>query len=279
MQNDYHIAGEKAETKSSSPADRLARLAELVAAAHSHKQTTRNHAGRNSFTRLVDSAFAFVRKYLPPVHAAGSFLTAILFFVYARVAALTARIKSSGTSTWPNLPTPCVLALWHGDAPSLLVAIAKCRPAVPLAIMIAGDPRGDFLAMLCRMLGLKVVRGSDEHGGWTALARLSQMLTKDACVIITADGGGPARAAKAGAVALASAAGVPLVPLAADCHPAIQETRKWDSARNPVPFCSLTIVVGPAQRFDFFNDLASLEQARSSLEKTLDALIQRSARP
>jgi hypothetical protein len=62
------------------------------------------------------------------------------------------------------------------------------------------------------------------------------------------------------------------VPIAADCHPAIQESHKWDAARNPVPFCSLTIFVGPAQRFDIIKDLASLEQARSWLETTLNSL-------
>lgn len=272
MRNDYHISDDKAEMEPSSPAERLAHLAEMIATTHSHARATQKHTDRNAFTRFVDRSFGLVRKYAPPVHAAGSFLTALLFFVYARVVALTARLKSSGAAAWPDLPTPCVLALWHGDAPSLLVALAKRRPATRVAIMVAGDPRGDFLALLCRMVGLEVVRGSDEHGGWSALAELAGMLTRDACVIITADGGGPARIAKPGAVALASAAGVPLVPVAADCHPAIQETRKWDTARNPVPFCSLTVIVGPAQRFDFFRDVASFEQARSWLEKTLNTL-------
>lgn len=167
---------------------------------------------------------------------------------------------------------PCVLALWHGDAPSLIVALAKRRPASLVGIMIAGDARRDLLALLCRMLGLKVVRGSDDHAGWSALAKLAQMLTGDACVIITADGGGPARVAKAGAVALASAAGVPLVPIAADTHPAIEETHKWDSARNPVPFCSLTIAVGQSKQFGLFQDLAALDQARSWLENALNTL-------
>jgi lysophospholipid acyltransferase (LPLAT)-like uncharacterized protein len=272
MQNDYHINDDKAEMESSSPANRLARFAELWATAQAPPRSAPEHSGRNAFTRLVDNGFALVRKYAPPIHTAGIFLTAILFFVYARVVAFTARMKSSGVSAWPNVPAPSVLALWHGDAPSLLVALAKRRPATPLAIMIAGDPRGDFLALLCRMLGLKVARGNDKHGGWTALTELAHALQRDACVIITADGGGPAKVAKVGAVALASAAGVPLVPIAADCYPAIQETRKWDTARNPVPFCSLTILVGPARHFDFVGDLASLEQGRSWLETTLNAL-------
>ena len=256
--------------ESSSPAVRLARFAELIAATHSHPLAAPKHLGRNSFTRLVDAVLAFVRKHVPPVYTLGIALTAIVVFIYARVVALTARLKTAGASSWPDVPAPSVLALWHGDAPSLLVALVKCRPAMPVAIMVAGDPRGDFLALLCRMLGLKVVRGSDEHGGWTALAELAEVLTQGACVIIAADGGGPARVAKVGAVALASAAGVPLVPISADCHPAIQESHKWDAARNPVPFCSLTILVGPARRFDFFEDLASLEQARKWLEKILD---------
>lgn len=272
MQNDYHINNDKGETQSSGAVDRLARIAELTATTHFHPETAPQHAGRNSFTRLVDAGLALVRKYAPPVHTLGTALTAFLFFIYARVVALTARIQTSAPSAWPEVPAPSVLALWHGDAPSLLVTLAKRRPATPLAIMIAGDPRGDFLALLCRLLGLEVVRGSDESGGWTALAGLAQTLTRAACVIITADGGGPARVAKIGAVALAAAAGVPLVPIAADCNPAIEETHKWDAARNPVPFCSLTILVGPAQRFEYFKDLASLEQARLWLEHTLNTL-------
>lgn len=224
----------------------------MVAATHSHARAAPKRVGRNAFTRLVDTGFALTRTYAPPVHKVGIVLTAFLFFVYARVVAFTARLKSFGESAWPNVPAPSVVALWHGDAPSLLVAVAKRRPATPVAIMIAGDARGDFLAYLCRMLGLEVVRGSDEHGGWTALAELAQFLTRGACVIITADGGGPARVAKAGAVALASAAGAPVVPLAADCHPAIEESRKWDSARNPLPFCTLTLSTAPPRSFEEF---------------------------
>ena len=52
-----------------------------------------------------------------------------------------------------------------------------------------------------------------------------------ACVIITADGGGPARVAKVGALALASSASALLLPLAVDCYPAIEERHKWDRAR------------------------------------------------
>ena len=139
--------------------------------------------------------------------------------------------------------------------------------------MVSHDPRGDSLALLCRMIGFHVVRGDSEEGGWDALLRLAWELTNGASVILTADGGGPARQAKVGAIALASAAGVPLIPLAADCYPAIAEPHKWDAARNPVPFCSLKILLGPPRTFEPLTDLTSVEEARAWLEKTLNSLV------
>jgi len=138
--------------------------------------------------------------------------------------------------------------------------------------MISHDPRGDYLALLCRMIGFHVVRGDSEEGGWEALLELARELMNGASVILTADGGGPARQAKVGAIALASAVGVPLIPLGADCYPAIEEPHKWDAARNPVPFCSLKILLGPPRMFDPFADLSSVEEARAWLEKTLNEL-------
>jgi lysophospholipid acyltransferase (LPLAT)-like uncharacterized protein len=123
---------------------------------------------------------------------------------------------------------------------------------------------------LCRLVGLGVVRGDSEEGGWEALQQLATELMDGACVILTADGGGPARIAKVGAVALASSAGVPLIPLAADCHPAIEERHKWDAARNPLPFGKLLVLLGPARRFEPLVELSSIEEARSWLEVALN---------
>lgn len=193
-------------------------------------------------------------------------------FLYAQVVAFTARLVSTGNPQWPNIPAPCVVALWHRDAPSLLVVFAKRRPPVRTVIMVSHDPRGDALALLCRMIGFHVVRGDSEEGGWEALLQLARELVNGALVFLTADGGGPARQAKVGAIALASAVGRPLFPLGADCHPAIEERHKWDAARNPVPFCSLEILLGPSRMFDPFADLSSVEEARAWLEKTLNEL-------
>ena len=164
-------------------------------------------------TRAIDSTFALLRKYLPPLHWLVAALGAIVMFLYAQVVAFTARLVSTGSPQWPNIPAPSVLALWHRDAPSLLVVFAKRRPPFRTVIMVSHDPRGDSLALLCRMIGFHVVRGDSEEGGWEALLQLARELMNGASVILTADGGGPARQAKVGAIALASAVGVPLIPL------------------------------------------------------------------
>jgi lysophospholipid acyltransferase (LPLAT)-like uncharacterized protein len=227
-------------------------------------------SGRNLWTRVVDAAFAAVRSYAPPLHWFFGAVSAAVLFMYVRLVAATSRLKTSGEGRWPNLPAPCVVALWHQSAPSLLVAFTKRRPRSRAAIMISRDPRGDMLAMLCRMVGFAVVR-SGASGGWKALAELSRELAQGACVFITADGDGPARIAKVGAVALASAAGVPLVPLAVDCAPAIEERHKWDSARNPIPFGSISVSFGPSRTFARSTDLEVIEQARRWLEEMLNA--------
>jgi len=101
---------------------------------------------------------------------------------------------------WPAIPAPCVLALWHGDAPAFLVAFAKRRAAGDMAILISFDPRGDFLALLCRLLGFTVVRGGGTDHSWEVLINLAHKIEEGACVFLTADGGGSAHVVNVGAL-------------------------------------------------------------------------------
>jgi len=267
MSRNYYIHRPELEIDIQTARERLDHVCRLLPKFESPNV---KHPGRNALTRSLDTAFALVRKYLPPVHWLFAAMSAVILFLYVQIVAVTARLDTTVTGGWPHVPAPCVLALWHRDAPSLLVAFAKRRPHVRTVIMIARDPRGDSLAMLCRLVGLGVVRGDSEEGGWEALQQLATELMDGACVILTADGGGPARIAKVGAVALASSVGVPLIPLAADSQPAIEERHKWDAARNPLPFGNLLVLLGPALRLEPLVDLRSIEEARSWLEVTLN---------
>ena len=221
---------------------------------------------------MIDLIFAFVRRYALPLHKLSVVVTAVILYCYALLVALTSRLRTAGERAWPDVPAGCVLALWHRAAPSLLVAFLKRRPLTSCSIMISGDARGDYLALLCRLIGFHVVRGSSEEHGWQALCELAQALQNGACVIITADGGGPSRVAKVGAVALASSASQPLFPLAADCNPALEERHKWDRARNPLPFGSILIALGSGRVFEPFTNAEEIEKARAWLEEELDRI-------
>jgi lysophospholipid acyltransferase (LPLAT)-like uncharacterized protein len=249
---------------------RLIKIAELVCEYRPASSPTETASGRNLFTRFIDRTFALARKYAPPIHRAGAAVVAFLLFVYARLLALTVRLLTVGFPCWPNLPAPCVMTVWHGCAPSLLIAIAACRPRPPIAIMISRDPRGDSLALLCRLLGLRVVRGDSQERGWTALVELVREIENGACALITADGGGPARAARVGAVALSMATGVPLVAIGADCHPALFMRRKWDRARTPLPFGRIVITRAQPRHIPLAFDAEVIEQARCMLQVELD---------
>jgi lysophospholipid acyltransferase (LPLAT)-like uncharacterized protein len=266
MSPDYYIEQPEPITEIETAANRLTLISQLLA--DSEKLADKD-LGRNVLTRTLDTVFALERKYLLPLHWLVAAVTSVILFLYVRLVALTSRLITTGSQEWPDVPTPSVLALWHHDAPSLLVAFAKRRPRTRMVIMISLDPRGDTLALLCRLVGLGVVRGDSHERGWDALLQLAHELMNGACVILTADGGGPARIAKVGAVALASSVGVPLIPVAANCRPAIEERHKWDAARNPLPFGSLFVLLGLARRFEPFEERSSIEEARSWLEATL----------
>ncbi|MEW6732680.1 MAG: DUF374 domain-containing protein [Acidobacteriota bacterium] len=247
----------------------LANIEVSVAQSSAMAESIDPEQGRNLLTRTIDRILTVARRYFPITYHILIALGAFCLFIYARLVMLTVRFIDVGEKNWSHLPTPCVLAIWHGCMPSLLVALAAGKPSSPITIMITLDPRGDLLTILCHLLHLRVVRGGSRAGGWLALDQLAHELENGSTVVITPDGGGPARVAKVGAVALASATGVPLAAIGADCRPAIIETHKWDAARNPLPFSRIVVAIGAITNFPVFTDLASLNAACHWLQNAL----------
>ncbi|HVP00318.1 MAG TPA: DUF374 domain-containing protein [Bryobacteraceae bacterium] len=211
-----------------------------------------------------------MRRYLPPIHWITIRILALLLYGYARAVRATAKIVTVGSYRWPNFPPGSVLAIWHGSAPSLLVAFNARRPAMPVKLMVSRDGRGDCVALFCRWLGFEIVRGDAEHGGWKALMKIAREVRNDGAALISPDGGGPPLFARVGAVALASAAGMSLIPVGAACSPSVFERHKWDEARNPLPYGRIAVACGEPLWFPAFEDEASLEKARQQLQDALD---------
>jgi hypothetical protein len=106
---------------------RITQIAGLITGFGPRSSSTGLQYRRNLWTRTLDRGISFVRQHLPPLHWIGSATFAVSLFFYVRLCGLTVHLTLSGRYHWPELPAPCVLALWHGCAPSLLVAIAARR--------------------------------------------------------------------------------------------------------------------------------------------------------
>jgi len=243
----------------------LRRRSGTISSAAFHK------TGRNRLTRTIDRALEFIRRYLPPLHKFMTGLLALMLYGYARAVRATAEITIVGSYRWPDFPKGSVLAIWHGSAPSLLVAFTARRPKMPVKLMVSDDARGDCVALFCRWLGFEIVRGDAQHGGWKALFEIANEVHNGAAAVISPDGGGPPFVARVGAVTLASAAGVPLIPVGTDCRPAVFERHKWDVARNPLPWGRIAVACGEPLRFASFEDADSLEKARQQVQAALDS--------
>lgn len=250
-------------------AEKIARLAALVRNARRPGHPSASEAGRNAFTRTIDAALLWIRRYLPPVHRLAASLFGLGLFLYAWLVGRTVRGMALRTN-WSDLPRGCVVAVWHGAAPSLLSAIAQNKSLAHFAIMIATEPRGDSLEVLCRRLGMQVIRGDWEHHGWPAVTRMAELARAGACVLITPDGGGPRCVARPGALVLAAVAGVPIIAIGAECRPAIVEPNKWDKPRNPLPFARVAISMEKPLFFDDFKCAEEVESARRTLEEALN---------
>lgn len=192
----------------------------------------------------------------------------MVLVLYARLIALTARLRFSRSGFPPD--GAGVLAIWHGSTPALMGVIAACRPGRRLAVMVATDPRGDLLALFCRWLGLSVVRGDAEHGSRQALLELARHISQGGWAVITADGGGPRGRVHAGVVVLASLADSPIVPVGADCRPALRQPHKWDRPRYPLPFSRIALKLGSPILPEPLSAPEELQRAQGLLKASLN---------
>ena len=248
----------------------MIRLSRLGHRSRGISSTLFHKIGRNRLTRAVDRTLDFIRRYLPPIHWIAVRFLALLLYGYVRAVRATAEIVIVGRYPWPDLPSGSVLAIWHGSAPSLLVAFSARRPSMPVKLLVSTDARGDCVALFCRWLGFEIVRGDAQRGGWKALIEMTSQVHNGAGALITPDGGGPPFFARVGAAALASAAGRPLVPVGAECRPSVFERHKWDKPRNPLPYGRIAVACGEPLSFARFEDAAALERAREQLQRALD---------
>ena len=145
-------------------------------------------------------------------------------------------------------------------------------------VMVSRSREGAVVHYTSRALGLATLRGSARKpgktatkGGEQAASQALAALRGGACVVITPDGPrGPRQRLRIGALRLARASGVPLMP----CALAVSRRRhakSWDRTLLPGLFGRGVILWGEPLRIPPDTDDAALEAMRAELEARMNA--------
>ncbi len=139
-----------------------------------------------------------------------------------------------------------VAVCWHQHLLLCARYMASRRvKGMRVGFLISPSLDGEGPAMLARLYGCGVIRGSSTYTGPQAVRALyKQVNGHQLTPLITPDGPrGPRFEFKGGAIAVAQLCNVPVVPLAYAARPA-KVLGTWDKFVLPSPFARIVIVVG-----------------------------------
>ena len=157
-----------------------------------------------------------------------------------------------------------IYAFWHE---SLLVLVLAGR-TTDIRVLISKHADGELIARVCRHLGIGTIRGSTTRGGGPALLEMLRS-GRRSHLGVTPDGPrGPRRRVQLGVVFLASATGLPIVPVGVG-YTAAWRAGSWDRFAVPIPGSKVTAVVGRTIHVPEKLNRSELEQFREKVEQRL----------
>jgi lysophospholipid acyltransferase (LPLAT)-like uncharacterized protein len=166
---------------------------------------------------------------------------------------------------------PAALAFWHGRILPVVVYLRGRR----LVALVSQNFDGEWIARIISRMGFDTVRGSSSRNANAAVRQLIRQTRAGRSTLFALDGPrGPARVAKDGAVWLAMATSVPIIPIhaEADRHWTVNS---WDRTQLPKPFSRVALVIGQPIIVPREVDDAAMAEHRGQLERALGGLEQR----
>jgi len=168
---------------------------------------------------------------------------------------------------------PLIIAMWHGQ--HFMAPFLRQRHRV--MVLISRHVDGEINAIAAQRLGVNTIRGSGDHsrrfatkGGVAAFKDMLEAIVDGWNMALTADVPKVSRVAGLGVVTLARESGRPIYPVSlATSRRVVLDN--WDRSEINLPFSRGAIVVGEAIRVPVDADAQMLEQARSVLERALNA--------
>jgi lysophospholipid acyltransferase (LPLAT)-like uncharacterized protein len=184
-----------------------------------------------------------------------------------RALGITWRLQVLGENPIGSGKPPVAGALWHRG---LFIAAHFFRDE-RIVVMVSRSRDGDWIEAVLSGLGFAASpRGSSSKGGAGALRRQVELVREGHSAALLCDGPrGPARVAKAGVVALARAAGVPIQPVGLSARPCLH-FGSWDTTLLPLPFARVVVVFGTPVPLPEEMTAEQVEQARLEIEQAVE---------
>ena len=146
------------------------------------------------------------------------------------------------------------------------------RRGLAAGFLISPSVDGELPAMLARVFGAHVIRGSSSHTGARALRDYYTALAQGVSPAITPDGPyGPRFDFKPGAILVAQLSGRPLLPLAFHAS-RVFRFRTWDRFVLPWPFARIAVAVGAPRYVPRRLDAAGLQRLQQEMAAELKAV-------
>jgi lysophospholipid acyltransferase (LPLAT)-like uncharacterized protein len=161
-----------------------------------------------------------------------------------------------------------IYASWHGR---ILLGTYHWQHQ-GIVVMTSLHTDGDYIARTIRRFGFGTARGSSTRNAKRALVGMIRALRAGNDVGFTIDGPrGPRYVAKAGAVWLAAKTGNPVLPFCASAQKK-WVLSSWDAFEIPIPFSRALILIGRPISVNSAADDEELEEARRTLQASLEDL-------
>ncbi len=169
---------------------------------------------------------------------------------------------------------PVIFVFWHGQ----MLPLVHHHRNEGVVVLVSEHADGEYITRVIGRHGFGTVRGSSTRGATKGLKGLIRAARAGKDLALTPDGPrGPARVFKPGALAVAQATGLPIIPLAAGASRGWR-FRSWDGFLVPQPLSRIHIEYGPPWTVPRDADRASLESMALGLGAELDRLSERAAR-
>jgi len=163
---------------------------------------------------------------------------------------------------------PVIFVFWHGQ----MLPLVHHHRNEGVVVLVSEHADGEYITRVIERHGFGTVRGSSTRGATKGLKGLIRAARAGKDLALTPDGPrGPARVFKPGALAVAQATGLPIIPLAAGASRGWR-FHSWDGFLVPRPFSRIRIEYGPPRWVPRDADRGTLDAMSLDIGAELDAL-------